>query len=112
MMGNSGGEAQSPTPGMYLLAAQDIFSLLELPQHRNMSIFVSFYEIYCTKLHDLLNDRQEVLPLEDSKKNIVIKGLCEKQVLNVHSLMQTITFGNSIRTTGSTSQSGLVLTGD
>lgn len=102
-MGNAGGDGKensNPTPGLYLLAAQDIFALLEQPQFRHMGVFLSFYEIYCGKLHDLLNDRQEVHPREDNKKNVNIVGLSEKRVLNVHSLMQVIDFGNSVRTTG------------
>lgn len=112
MMGNPGGENKeisNPTPGLYLLAAQDIFGLLELPQFRHMGVFISFYEIYCGKLHDLLNDRQEVHPREDNKKNVNIVGLSEKRVLNVHSLMQIIDFGNSVRTTGKDLSFGCVL---
>lgn len=98
-MGNAG-ENQNPIPGLYLLAAQDIFALLDQQQFRHLSVFISFYEIYCGKLHDLLNERQEVFAREDNKKNVNIVGLTEKRVVNVHSLMQIIDFGNSVRMTG------------
>lgn len=39
--------------GLYLLAAFDIFEIVK--QHRDLSVWVSFYEIYCGKLYDLLN---------------------------------------------------------
>lgn len=105
MMGNPGDnkENQGPIPGLYLLAAQDVFALLDQQQFRHLGVYISFYEIYCGKLHDLLNDRQEVFAREDSKKNVNIVGLAEKKVMNVHSLMQIIDFGNSVRTTGNIS---------
>lgn len=41
--------------GLYLLAAFDIFQ--QIAQHDKLSVWISFYEIYCGKLYDLLNDR-------------------------------------------------------
>lgn len=41
--------------GMYLLAAADIFQQLE--HFPKLNIWISFYEIYCGKLFDLLNER-------------------------------------------------------
>lgn len=41
--------------GLYLLAAYDIFR--QVQNQPNMSVWISFYEIYCGKLYDLLNDR-------------------------------------------------------
>ena len=41
--------------GLYLLAAYDIFQ--QMSQHDSISVWISFYEIYCGKLYDLLNDR-------------------------------------------------------
>ena len=56
MMGPNDGSV----PGMYVLAAYDIFTLLEDPTYQGFHIGMSFYEIYCGKLFDLLNRRQEV----------------------------------------------------
>ncbi len=64
-----------------------------------MGVYVSFYEIYCTKLHDLLNDRQQVFAREDGKQKVNIVGLSEKRIMNVHSLMQIIDLGSVNRTT-------------
>ena len=104
MMGDPGGENkenQNPTPGLYLLAAQDIFNIVDMSmEFKSLGVYISFYEIYCGKLHDLLNDRQQLQPREDAKQNVIIVGLSEKRVLNVHSLMQIIDFGNAVRTTG------------
>jgi len=104
MMGDSTSALEQNTcPGLYLLAAQDIFALLEQPAFKHLGVYVSFYEIYCSKLHDLLNDRQLLHAREDAKQNVNIVGLSEKRVVNVQSLMQIIDFGNSVRTTASTS---------
>ena len=104
MMGDPGGENkenQNATPGLYLLAAQDIFNVLDnCTDFKSFGVYISFYEIYCGKLHDLLNDRQQLQVREDAKQNVNIVGLSEKRVLNVHSLMQIIDFGNAVRTTG------------
>jgi len=104
MMGDSGTDCGGNSmPGLYLLAAQDIFALLEKPAYRHLTAYISFYEIYCSKLHDLLNERQLLHAREDAKQNVNIVGLSEKKITNVNSLMQIIDFGNSVRTTASTS---------
>ena len=51
MMGTSDGAV----PGLYLLASYDIIQYLNL--YTDLELYVSFYEIYCGKLYDLLNDR-------------------------------------------------------
>lgn len=53
-------DVKKEIPGMYLLAAQDIFSLLADSTYEGFSIRISFYEIYCGKLFDLLNERRAV----------------------------------------------------
>ena len=51
MMGVSDGSI----PGLYLLAANDIVNMLE--EYQDFFLQVSFYEIYCGKLYDLLKNR-------------------------------------------------------
>lgn len=55
------------TPGLYLLCAFDIFSYLEQESYNHLEIWVSFYEIYCGKLFDLLNERNPLQAREDGK---------------------------------------------
>ena len=95
MMGN-----KKQIPGLYLLAAYDIFSLLQ--NYQNFSIWISFYEIYCGKLFDLLNERKILTAREDGKQNICIAGLTEKNVTDLNILMQIIEYGLNCRTVGVT----------
>ena len=89
-------------PGMYLLAAQDIFTLLADPAYEGFSIRISFYEIYCGKLYDLLNERRVVQAREDAKQRVKIMGLTETNCASVHDLMNVIDYGLNARTTGTT----------
>eukprot|EP01017_Pseudomicrothorax_dubius_P047285 TRINITY_DN846_c0_g5_i3.p1 TRINITY_DN846_c0_g5~~TRINITY_DN846_c0_g5_i3.p1 ORF type:complete len:688 (+),score=192.66 TRINITY_DN846_c0_g5_i3:94-2157(+) len=100
MMGDPNRE--TPVPGLYALASYDIFDFLQRVEFSHLGVYVSFYEIYCGKLHDLLNDRALLHAREDAKQNVNIVGLQEKRVTNVHSLLQIIEFGSSIRVTGVT----------
>jgi kinesin family protein 2/24 len=54
------GDPGSHTAGMYILGAQDIFAIKELPEYRHLVVAMSFYEIYCGKLFDLLNNRENL----------------------------------------------------
>ena len=71
MMGPSDGSI----PGLYLLAAFDVIDLLN--QYEDLELYLSFYEIYCGKLHDLLNGREMVQCREDGKQKVNIVGLTE-----------------------------------
>ncbi len=116
MMGDSAsrseeGEYRENVPGLYLLATQDIFETLKrvtlthnfvTPQQefKDLSIWISFYEIYCGKLFDLLNERQQLYAREDAKQNVNIVGITEKKVTDVNGVMELIEFGHSNRVTG------------
>jgi kinesin family member 2/24 len=88
-------------PGLYVMAAEDVFKTLSLIGS-GLKIYVSFYEIYCGKLHDLLNDRQQLYAREDAKQNVNIIGLKEWSVSNVDDIMKVIEFGLSVRMVGVT----------
>jgi len=90
------------TPGIFLLAAQDIFRSISGKEHSHLGVFIAFYEIYCGKLFDLLNNRQILHARENAKSNVVIVGLQEHPVGNVQDLMEVIEFGLNSRTTGVT----------
>jgi kinesin family protein 2/24 len=81
MMGTSDGKV----PGLYLLASFDIINCMA--QYPDLALVVSFYEIYCGKLYDLLNNRKDLVCREDAKQKVNIVGLTETLVKNVHEIM-------------------------
>ena len=50
------GTSDGSIPGLYLMASCDIMHTLG--QFTELCLVVSFYEIYCGKLFDLLNNRE------------------------------------------------------
>ena len=48
------------TPGVYILAAKQIFDLRNY-SYPKLSIKMSYFEIYCGKLFDLLNNREPII---------------------------------------------------
>eukprot|EP01083_Nonionella_stella_P093769 262891_1 len=87
--------------GIYALAVKDIFRVLE-KDFQDLSVVVSFFEIYGGKLYDLLNGRRKLLAREDARKKVVITGLQEHQCQSAKALMSAIAFGSEIRSTGQT----------
>ncbi|NXG18939.1 KIF24 protein, partial [Grallaria varia] len=88
-------------PGLYALAAKDIFRHLEAaPPENNLFVWISFYEIYCGQLYDLLNGRKRLFAREDSKHVVQIVGLEEVQVESVDQLLEIILKGGKERSTG------------
>ena len=87
-------------PGLYLLAAHDIINLLN--SYPAYALQVSFYEIYCGKLYDLLNNRVLLQCREDAKKQVNIVGITETIVTNVDDMMEVIGNGLNERTSGVT----------
>ncbi|XP_052526597.1 kinesin-like protein KIF24 [Tympanuchus pallidicinctus] len=90
-------------PGLYALAAKDIFRHLEAsPSRKDHLVMISFYEIYCGQLYDLLNGRKRLFAREDSKHVVQIVGLREVQVDSVDLLLEVILKGGKERSTGAT----------
>jgi kinesin family protein 2/24 len=85
------GTSDGSVPGLYLLAAYDVIQLLE--QYEDLEVWLSFYEIYCGKLYDLLNNKEMVTCREDAKQHVNIVGLTEKKVTDVEEIMQFIQTG-------------------
>lgn len=86
--------------GLYVLAARDIFTMLNQPRYSHLSAWIGFYELYQGQLYDLLNDRKRLFAREDGKQNVVIAGLKEYPINDVNNLMQIFEYGSSIRSTG------------
>lgn len=85
------GSIKHNNPGLYLLASRDIMKTIA--KYPELFLCISFYEIYGTKLLDLLNEKAEVKCMEDDKKKINIMGLTEKYVTSVQEIMKIIEDG-------------------
>jgi len=96
MMGTSDGAVA----GLYLLASFDVVNLLN--QYEDLELYLSFYEIYCGKLFDLLNQRTEVLCREDAKQRVNIVNLTERRIFQTEDIMNLISAGLQCRTSGQT----------
>eukprot|EP00882_Tetradesmus_deserticola_P026862 GHRQ01029675.1.p1 GENE.GHRQ01029675.1~~GHRQ01029675.1.p1 ORF type:complete len:209 (+),score=78.07 GHRQ01029675.1:426-1052(+) len=89
----------SPLP---IRAAADILQYLVRPELRDVSLFVSCFEIYGNKVFDLLNMRKKLNILEDGKKKVCVVGLKEHTVSDVEVVKQLIEEANHRRSVGST----------
>jgi hypothetical protein len=96
MMGNP------DQPGLYFLAADEIFRLKRERGYDDMTVWVSFFEIYGGKLYDLLNDRRKLVARADAKQVVNIVGLQETEVTNVGHLMDALNAGHEARSTAAT----------
>ena len=63
---------------------------------------MSFYEIYCGKLYDLLNKRTLIHAREDAKQRVKIMGAVETPCNSFDEIMTVIRYGLNERTTGTT----------
>nr|XP_057925755.1 kinesin-like protein KIF24 [Doryrhamphus excisus]XP_057925756.1 kinesin-like protein KIF24 [Doryrhamphus excisus]XP_057925758.1 kinesin-like protein KIF24 [Doryrhamphus excisus] len=83
-------------PGLYVLAVQDIFAHLSA-SHSHLLVYVSFCEIYCRQVYDLLNNRKRLFVREDGHNVVHITGLCDVRVDSVNSLMKVMAQGLAAR---------------
>ncbi|XP_068461124.1 kinesin-like protein KIF24 [Clinocottus analis] len=73
-------------PGLYALAVLDIFAYLSTTHMRSpLLVYVSFFEIYCGQLYDLLDHRKRLFAREDGHKVVHIVGLRDTRVDSVIS---------------------------
>jgi len=101
--GKGGGNGGGNDLGLYALAARDMFQLLASNEsYANLQVYCSYFEIYGGKLFDLLNDRKKLVMREDGQKNVNIVGLRERRCQTVNDLLELMSYGNAVRSTGST----------
>ncbi|CAF1277828.1 unnamed protein product [Rotaria sordida] len=90
--------------GIYALTANDIFRHLNKPPNKGQfDVYCTFFEIYCTKVFDLFNEKKRLRVLEDHKNLVQVVGKKEEQVESVEDVMTLIRRGMSVRTSGTTS---------
>lgn len=89
---------QGETPGLYGLAVTE---LLTMATGEN-SLTASFYEVYGTKLYDLLNERLELKLLQDEYKNVHVVGLTHKEIRSSDDVTSLMLRGQMLRAIGTT----------
>jgi len=89
--------------GIYQMIARDIFKYKRRPEYQNMSVHVSYFEIYQGYVFDLLNKRNRLMVLEDGRGQVGLKGLTEYEVRDSRELFSAIDRGSAVRRQGSTS---------
>jgi kinesin family protein 2/24 len=89
-------------PGLYSLALRDIFEMKQRKEYAHLGVYISFFEIYGSKLFDLLNGKKRVECREDAKQRVRIIGLEERLCEDPEQVAQTIEEGGKCRSTGST----------
>ncbi|ALC39679.1 Klp59D [Drosophila busckii] len=105
MSGEFSGKSQDCTTGIYALAARDVFEMHKKDvAHKGAQITCSYFEIYGSKVFDLLvPGKPQLRVLEDGRQQVVIVGLTRTPVSKVDEIMQLIERGNRVRTSGQTS---------
>lgn len=109
----------SENPGLYTLAVRDVFERLrdiEREQWRAADeegnddfeppdpsqVWISFFEIYASKLQDLLNRSSKLECREDSNSEVQIVGLSERLCEVEEDVLACIDEGSAARSTGVT----------
>ncbi|XP_061588236.1 kinesin-like protein KIF2C isoform X2 [Cololabis saira] len=105
MGGDFTGKQQNSTKGIYALAAHDVFAYLNHKKYANLdlSVYVSFFEIYNGKVYDLLNKKAKLRVLEDDRQQVQVVGLEEVYVSSKEEVIKIIQAGSACRTSGQTS---------
>ena len=104
LTGANAGNQDDTNPGLYYLAAQDVFYLANEPEFQHLTVTASLFEIYSGKLFDLLNGRSPIKCLEDHRGKVCFPGLTEHAITNATELMQLMENGAANRSTGTTSK--------
>jgi kinesin family protein 2/24 len=79
--------------GLYHLAARDCFEQLEVLRREGVALYlgVSFFEVYCGGVHDLLNGRRPCRVLEDAQGEVVVRDLEELVPDSLQHMLQVRT---------------------
>uniref|UniRef100_A0A1A8MHR6 Kinesin-like protein n=2 Tax=Nothobranchius pienaari TaxID=704102 RepID=A0A1A8MHR6_9TELE len=85
--------------------SRDIFTYLNhrMYTNLNLSVYVSFFEIYNGKVYDLLNKKTKLRVLEDDRQQVQVVGLEEVLVSSAEDVIKIIKIGSACRTSGQTS---------
>ncbi|XP_029971027.1 kinesin-like protein KIF2C isoform X2 [Salarias fasciatus] len=104
MGGDFHGRQQNTNSGIYALAAKDVFTHQSHRRyaHLDVSVYVSFFEIYNGKVFDLLNKKSKLRVLEDDRQQVQVVGLKEVCVENAEDVVRIVQAGSACRTSSQT----------
>ncbi|KAK9760112.1 hypothetical protein K7432_016191, partial [Basidiobolus ranarum] len=102
MMGDMGSDEFK---GIVPRIVEKIFkSIHESPSTTEYTVKVSYMEIYMEKVRDLLNPKNDNLPIHEEKsRGIYVKNLCEVYVSGLNEVYEVMNRGGSSRMVSSTS---------
>jgi kinesin family protein 2/24 len=89
--------------GIYALTARDIFKQIHGKFKGTLEVYCTFFEIYCGKVYDLLNNKKKLRVLEDHKNQVQVVDLKEQPLNSIEDVLSLIQYGMNIRTSGTTS---------
>jgi kinesin family protein 2/24 len=89
--------------GIYALTARDVFKQINGKFKGTLDVFCTFFEIYCGKVYDLLNNKKKLRVLEDHKNQVQVVDIREQPLNSVEDVLSLIQYGMNIRTSGTTS---------
>lgn len=89
--------------GVYALTARDVFKQINGKFKGQLDVFCTFFEIYCGKVFDLLNNKKKLRVLEDHKNQVQVVDIREQPLNSVEDVLSLIQYGMNIRTSGTTS---------
>lgn len=82
----------------------DLYTLLSNPVYRNLNLVLclSSFELYCSRIYDLLCDRQPLVLREDGQGNMQVVGLTEYSTRDINVVHELLQKSNNCRSIGMT----------
>ena len=95
--GQTGSGKTYTMSGVQLLAARDLFRLIDSPEHasKGLSVYTAFFEIYGGRCFDVLHRRAKVAIREDGRGNVQTMGLRHVHCADEAELLRVIEEGNA-----------------
>ncbi|BFG01488.1 kinesin-like protein Klp59C [Drosophila madeirensis] len=101
------GRNQNVMDSIYAMAASEVFSILQEPEsaQRNLRVGCSFFEIYNTKIYDLLSpgNKQPLRMQENCQHQMEVMDLRECPTSGTAEVLALLNTGNGARALGKTS---------
>ena len=88
---------------IHLFKARDVFKQINGKFKGSLDVFCTFFEIYCGKVFDLLNNKKKLRVLEDHKNQVQVVDIREQPLNSVEEVLNLIQYGMNMRTSGTTS---------